>query len=107
MRCAERFVIADTMQSGLFSDQVDSALDGTSHGTDSDGNPNVFNLERNEDGLWLNDKWANPDNEWNLDNELVLRRRNCFLSAILTGRGFSSWDCSNSSAIRRTFCLPH
>jgi hypothetical protein len=53
----------------------DSGIDGTSHKTDSDGDPNVFKLERNEDGLWLNDNWTNPDNHWNLDNKIVFRLR--------------------------------
>ena len=46
---------------------------------DSDGNPNVFNLERNDDGLWLNNNWAKPDNTWNPDNKFVFRLRNYFL----------------------------
>ena len=45
--------------------------------TDSDGNPNVFNVECNDDGtLWLNTNWVNPDNTWNLDNRIVFRLRN-------------------------------
>ncbi len=43
--------------------------------TDRDGNPNVFKLERNEDGLWLNDNWTNPDNRWNPDNGFVFVSR--------------------------------
>lgn len=83
--------------------------------TDSDGNPNVFNCERNEDGTWLNNNWANPDNQWNLDNEIVLRRRKCFLSVAVTnlrsvfrsygrqvGHGFSSWGSPGSCSNRRT-----
>ncbi len=31
----------------------------------SDGNPNVLNSNRNDDGQWLNSYWDNPDNEWN------------------------------------------
>lgn len=42
---------------------------------DSDGNPNVFNLERNDDGLWLYVGWAGPDREWNPDDEFVFRLR--------------------------------
>ena len=30
----------------------------------SDGNPNVLNSNRNDDGQWLNSYWDNPDNEW-------------------------------------------
>ena len=40
-----------------------SELDGILHKTDSNGNPNVFNLEHNTSGLWLNNNWANPDNK--------------------------------------------
>src|SRR3989344_1850930 len=47
--------------------------------TDSDGNPNVFELERYDDGLWLNDHWAKPDNERNPNNKFVFRLRNSFL----------------------------
>ena len=47
--------------------------------TDSDGNPNVFELERYDDGLWLDDNWAKPDNEWNPNNKFVFRLRNSFL----------------------------
>jgi len=47
---------------------------GAAHITDSDGNPNVFYVKRNDDGKrWLNANWVNPDNEWNLDNEVVFR----------------------------------
>jgi len=53
----------------------DSEIDGTSHKTDSDGNPNVFKLNRGEDRAWLNDNWAKPDNHWNLDNQFVFRLR--------------------------------
>ena len=58
-----------------------SGIDGISYKTDSDSNPNVFDLERNDDGLWLNNNWAKPDNEWNSNNEFVFRLRNYFLSA--------------------------
>ena len=53
-------------------------IDGSYTFTDSDGNPNVFNLERNEDGLWLNNNWTNPDNRWNPDNEFFFRFRYYF-----------------------------
>ena len=43
--------------------------------TDSDGNPHVFKLARHDDGLWLHDHWALPDNEWNPDNKFVFRLR--------------------------------
>ena len=58
---------------------MDGVTDGVPHNTDSDGNQNVFNLESNDDGLWLNDNWAKPDNEWNPNNKFVFRLRNSFL----------------------------
>ncbi|NBS67448.1 hypothetical protein EBT31_00850 [bacterium] len=43
----------------------------------SDGNPNVFNVERNDDGSWLNNNWAKPTNKWDANNEFVFRLRKC------------------------------
>ena len=43
--------------------------------SDSDGNPNVFNVERNDDGSWLNNNWAKPAHEWDAGNEFVFRLR--------------------------------
>lgn len=54
-------------------------MDGALHVTDPNGNPNVFYMERNDDGLWLNDNWANPDNKWNPDNQFAFGVRKCFL----------------------------
>lgn len=65
-----------------------SDIDGASHDTDRNGNPNVFKLERNADGTWLNNNWANPDNKWNPDNEFVFRLRKSFLSALEIGAVF-------------------
>ncbi|MBU4421698.1 hypothetical protein L6259_02545 [Candidatus Parcubacteria bacterium] len=42
---------------------------------DSDGNPDVFNVERNDDGLWLYNDWAKPTYKWNPDYEIVFRLR--------------------------------
>ena len=43
--------------------------------TDSDGDPDVFRLERNEDGLWLRVSWAVPDIEWGPNREFVFSLR--------------------------------
>jgi hypothetical protein len=43
--------------------------------TDSDGYPNVFDLERDGAGLWLRDGWASPDNLWNPSSEFVFSLR--------------------------------
>lgn len=53
--------------------------------TDSNGNPNVFNVKRNSDGSWLNANNANPDNRWNADNQFVFVSRYSFLSPLLCG----------------------
>ena len=46
------------------------------HKTDSDGNLKVFNVERNDNGSWVNSNYANPDNQWS-GNVRLLVRRNC------------------------------
>ena len=65
-------------------------IDGCMHVTDSDGNPNVFNVNRNDDGKrWLNANYANPDNRWNLENEIVFCLSNCLVSLpVFMGRVF-------------------
>lgn len=83
--------------------QMDSAVGGMPYDTDQGGNPNVFNLERNDDGLWLNNNWAKPGNEWNPDNEFVFRFRNYLLFRNLKGCGFSFLDFLSSSSSRQAF----
>ncbi len=39
--------------------------------TDSDGDPNLLGLNRNDDGRWLNAYWDKPDNRWNRQNGFV------------------------------------
>src|SRR3989344_5446388 len=102
VRYAGGFLIPHTIQPNLFI-ETGSGADGMAYRTDRDGNPNVFNLERNEDGLWLNDNWTNPTNKWNPDNEFVFRLRKYVLSA-LTECGFSSQGFPSFSSSRRAFC---
>src|SRR3989344_7332989 len=74
-------------------DWVGSGPDGISHNSDPDGNPNVFNLEHNEDGVWLNNNWTKPTNKWKPDNEFVFRSsgsRNYILFRAYTVRFFFS-----------------
>lgn len=62
--------------------------------TDRDGNPKVFNLNRNEDGSWLKTNNGKPDNEWNPDNSVVFVARNPlhFSSGPMPGEFcFTSW----------------
>lgn len=51
-----------------------SGVDGILHITDSDGNPNVFNVNRDEKGAWLNTDNGHPENSWNPDNRFVFVR---------------------------------
>lgn len=41
----------------------------------SHGYPNVFGLERHEDGVWLHDSWAGPDSGWHPGHVLVFSLR--------------------------------
>ena len=52
--------------------------DGILHETDSDGDLNVFNVERDGDDFWLNTNNGHPDNRWNADTRWVFVRRNSF-----------------------------
>ena len=70
----------------LEADFMGGGMDGTSYITDRNGNPNVFNFNRNDDGLWLNNNWADPGNRWNADNEFVFRLRKYFFFSAVSKR---------------------
>ena len=81
--------MTNSIQSREYS--KDGGSDGYMHIIDSDGNPKVFNVKRNDDGKrWLNTNYANPDNHWNLDNEIVFRSRKLFYFSALSGVCFIS-----------------
>lgn len=42
---------------------------------DSDGDPNVFELFRDEGGAWLDVGWTDPDSHWDLASQFVFRLR--------------------------------
>ncbi len=42
---------------------------------DSDGCPDVFTLDHGDDGLWLSDYWARPEDGWAPVDEFVFRLR--------------------------------
>ena len=78
--------MANAIQSREYS--KGGGTDGRRHVTASDGDPNIFNLKRNDDGnRWLNANYANPDNQWHLDNEMVfcLRKSLYFSPLFLLG----------------------
>lgn len=43
--------------------------------TDSGGDPDVWDVARDDDGLWLGHDWAGPDGTWDPDYEFVFRLR--------------------------------
>lgn len=53
---------------------MSSGMGGTLYSTDSDGNPNVFEVDNDNDERWLNSNNGNADNVWNADNRWVFVR---------------------------------
>jgi len=55
---------------------------------DSDGDPNLLDVNRNDNGQWLNAYYDNPDNRWNRDNgfAFVASQLTSFLSRLFTWR---------------------
>ena len=101
------FLIVNKIQPDAFSsDCAGSAQDGAAYKTDRDGNPDVFKLKHDENGLWLNDNWTKPENRWNPDNEFVFALRKSLLFHAI-GRGFSCPGFLRSFSIPRTFYPPH
>lgn len=49
----------------------DGGTDGALYITDSDGNPNLLGLNRNDKGRWLNAYNGNSSNRWNRENGFV------------------------------------
>jgi len=66
-------------------------MDNISHNTDSDGNPNVFNVEHDDNDRWLNTNWDNSDNHWNGNNRWVFLRRYYLHFSPYLGRVLFSW----------------
>ncbi len=58
------------------------SMDGIPH--ISDGDPNVLNANRNDEGRWLNANWDKPDNQWNDNGALAfLVPATLFISPLL------------------------
>ena len=67
---------------------IGSGNDDFLHIPDSDGNPSVFKLEHDDNGVWLNRNWYNDGNKLDLDNQWVVRIRNSLFSPLFTWRSF-------------------
>ena len=54
----------------------------------SDGDPNLLNANRDDDGRWLNTYYDNPDNRWNRENGFAfsVAQLTSFLFRPLAGR---------------------
>ena len=70
---------------------MSGGLVGPKDSADADGNPNAFNVEHNDDGRWLNNNWAKPENQWNPDNKFLFRLRNSVLFRHLLVAVFLIW----------------
>ena len=61
--------VPNSIQSGKYS--TDSGMGGASYCTDANRDLNVFNVERDDDELYLNSNNGNPDTLYNPDNRFV------------------------------------
>lgn len=64
-------------------------MDGWLYKIDRDSHPSVFELERNDDGLWLNTNWVNPINRWDPGLRLVFSVSKFLLFRLVLLGGFS------------------
>lgn len=80
-------------------------MEGTSYRTDSDGNLNIFNVEHDDDDLWLNANYGNPDNFYNGNNRfLFVLPRISLQSPAFIRRGFVFVAVRSN---HRAFCRSH
>jgi hypothetical protein len=77
----------DSIQLGEHS--TSSVIDGVSY--NSDGNPNVLNANRNDDGQWVNANWDNPDNQWNDNGAFAFVVPATFFISHPASAGLSFW----------------
>jgi len=76
------------------STSMGSGTDGATHNPDSDDNPYVFDVKRNDDGkLWLNNDWTNADDHWKLDNRIVFRLRYSLRFSSACAEEFCFFSC--------------
>ena len=83
MRNARAFEMPNKMQSREYS--RDGGAGGISR--NSDGDPNLLNANRSDDGRWLNANYDRPDNRWNRDNgfAFVVSQLSSFLLSSFLG----------------------
>ena len=62
--------------------------------TDADGNPNLWNVNHDDDDRWLDNDNGRADNVWNPDNRFVFLRRNSLhFSPVLRSGEFCFVSC--------------
>lgn len=87
---------------------MDGGTDGITYNTDADGDPKLFNVNRNDSEPWLNNNNGHMDNRWNANNRFVFRSSILFrfsskiwMSFILHSRAILSAARSNRQAFFR------
>lgn len=96
--------MSNSIQSREYS--KDGGTEDVLYITDSDGDPNVFNVDCNDSELWLNANYANPGNVWNPDDLwLFCRPRNYLHSPVIYWQEFFLEVFLSFLSIRRSFCL--
>jgi len=66
-------------------------VDDISYTTDSDGNLNLFKVERDDEDLWLNGNNGNPENFWNSNKRFVfVGRKSLHFSPAKAGEFFEN-----------------
>lgn len=78
---ARAFEMSNKIQLEEYS--TGSGKEGVSH--NSDGDPNLLNVNRDDDGRWLNTTYDNPDNQWSRDDgfAFVLPKLSSFFTLLL------------------------
>ena len=66
---AKAYRVSHSIQSGEYS--MDSGMGGASYCTDTDRDLDVFNVEHDDNGLYLNSDNGNSDTLYNPDNRFV------------------------------------
>ena len=66
---SKAYQVPNSIQSREYS--TDRGMGGASYRTDADRDLNVFNVEHDDNGLYLNSDYGNPDTLYNPDNRFV------------------------------------
>ena len=83
----------------------DSGTDDVSY--NSDGDPNLLNANRNDDGQWLNTNYDKPDNNWNQNSGFAFASGNSlYFSSFCILEEFSFASCFTNCPFQPPNILP-